>query len=99
MCNRTYYGSVDHTYQLEVPPPPASRAGPPASASQSHPLLLLGGTPSESFKCVLTLTSLGGHHGEMLQVTFSEFHVGHFNVASAGECMVMGGKVRLGQFR
>ncbi|XP_071549947.1 uncharacterized protein [Panulirus ornatus] len=82
VCNRTYYGYVDHTYQLEVPAPPASRAGPPPAPS--HPLLLLeGGTPSEGFKCILTFTAIGRAHGDIIQITFSEFHVGHFNVAAA----------------
>ncbi|XP_042204845.1 uncharacterized protein LOC121854315 [Homarus americanus] len=89
VCNRTFYGYVDHTYQLEVPAPPASRAGPPPAAS--NPLILLGSTSlSDGFKCILTFTAIGRTHGDIIQVTFSEFHVGHFNDEVTEEGRVVG---------
>ncbi|XP_069950455.1 uncharacterized protein [Cherax quadricarinatus] len=81
VCNRTFYGYVDHTYQLEVPAPPASRAGLPQAPVRPH--LLMGGSSSEPFRCILTFTAIGRTHGDIIQITFSEFHIGHFNVAAA----------------
>ncbi|XP_068223139.1 uncharacterized protein [Palaemon carinicauda] len=81
VCNRTYYGYVDHTYQLEVPAPPASRAGPPPVPS--HPLYVLETSKAEGFKCILTFVAIGRDHGDIVQITFQKFHVGHYNVAAA----------------
>ena len=72
MCNRTFYGRVDHTYHLEVPPPPTARSGPPALLAAQRPLL-----------CTLTFHARGHAHGDIAQVTFDHFHVGHFNDSAA----------------
>ncbi|CAL4122565.1 unnamed protein product [Meganyctiphanes norvegica] len=83
VCNRTYYGVQDHTYQLEVPPPPTLRAGSPPPRHQSSGR---GGSAgldalSAGFKCVLTFAALGGYNGDIVQVTFINFHVGYFNLS------------------
>ncbi|KAK7075770.1 hypothetical protein SK128_026214, partial [Halocaridina rubra] len=89
VCNRTFYGYVDRTYELEVPAPPASPlAGPPPVPH--HPLYVLETSPWEGLKCLLSFSAFGTSHGDIVQITFLEFHVGHFNQAADEDAGVGG---------
>ncbi|KAK7071609.1 hypothetical protein SK128_019344 [Halocaridina rubra] len=87
-CNQTFYGLVDHMYQIDLQEPPTS--GISSEFEGFHPLYVLETPPSEALICILTFSAIGGSHGDIVQITFTEFHVGHFNI-SADEGVGVGG--------
>lgn len=82
---------IDRTYVLEVPSTPALRSHSRGSGLGFSSTFGTGtqlsddwsGKPETDFICILTFTADGNKHGDIVQITFDKFHVGHFNVSGA----------------
>ena len=92
-CNRTYYGYSDRSYELSVPSKPSILSGP--SSYTALPLKIPNKSKKVSegneerhdrnhhFYCVLSFVAAGRKHGDIVQISFITFNVGHFNWSGA----------------